>query len=193
VEGFNIFAPWNLCGHCVKLQVEAYAQETNLSDEDFGEVQSKQFFTSLLCRCRKKTKWTIPCWTSTSHRVHFLLGKLYNKCIFQLFPKAMQCIEHFPQFSYNTLRRNDDNMQSNISHIPHISHTYPRKVCVCVEAWNWMKLVEVLSPFGPETFRSAAECWVRTAYRVMFSKFNTKINWINGFFIDFHSLCVKHT
>ena len=140
MEGFNIFAPWNLCGHCVKLQVEAYAQEANLSDEDFGEVQSKQFFTSLLCRCRKKTKWTIPCWTSTSHRAHFLLGKL-TSAYFSYFRKLCNALNVSPQFSYNTLRRNDDNMQSNISHIPHISHTYPRKVCVWKRGtgWNWWR------------------------------------------------------
>ena len=129
---FNIFAPWNLCGHCIKLQVEAYAQEANLSDEDFGEVQSKQFFTSLLCRCRKKTKRTIPCWTSTSHRVHFLLGKL-TSAYFSYFRKICNALSISPN-SYNTLRRNDDNMQSNISHIPHISRTYSQKsVCGSVE------------------------------------------------------------
>ena len=140
MEGFNIFAPWNLCGHCVKLQVETYAQETNLSDEDFGEVQSKQFFTSLLCRCRKKTKWTIPCWTSTSHRVHFLLGKL-TSAYFSYFRKICNALSISPNNSYNTLRRNDNNMQSNISHIPHISHTYPRKVCVWKRGtgWNWWR------------------------------------------------------
>ena len=98
--------------------------------------------------------------------------------------------------SPNSLTTHLDEMMTICNQIYHTYPTYrthiPEK-CVCVEAWNWMKLVEVLSPFGPETFRSAAECWVRTAYRVMFSKFNTKIHWINGFFIDFHSLCVKHT
>ena len=98
--------------------------------------------------------------------------------------------------SPNSLTTHLDEMMTICNQIYHTYPTYhthiPEK-CVCGNVELDGIGGGALSPFGPETFRSAAECWVRTAYRVMFSKFNTKIHWINGFFIDFHSRYFNNT